>query len=345
MLYRNTAFKDRQGRVFTGDIRAEDGIITDIDIISEGGEDPVLPPFVDIHIHGGFGVDIMTASAQEICFLSKKLYEDNVGAYMPTTAASSRENILRAVRNIYKASKEKRYAEIAGIHIEGPFISQKYKGIMEEKYITPCDTGLYDDIKSICPDMPIRFTVAPECEGAEEFCRYVTANGGLVSIGHSGADRELCERLCSAGAGSYTHTFNAMSPLHHRTSSVTEAALTGREYAELICDFVHVSRGCAELLERLKGDRIILVTDAMHAMGCGKGEYIFCGKRVYCDGTSVKDTSGRLAGSVLTMKRAYENMSEISGEKNALRMASENPSALLGLERYGCIDKGKRIII
>ncbi len=345
MLYKNRAFKDRHGNVFTGDIRAEDGIITDIDIISEGGEDPLLPPFVDIHIHGGFGVDIMTASAEEICFLSKKLYYDNVGAYMPTTVASSRENILKAVQNIRRASKEKRYAEIVGIHIEGPFISQKYKGIMEEKYIIPCDIRLYEDIKSVCPDMPIRFTVAPECEGAEEFCRYVTAKGDLVSIGHSGADRELCERLCSAGAGSYTHTFNAMSPLHHRSSSVAEAALAGEEYAELICDFVHVSRGCAELLERLKGGRIILVTDAMHAMGCENGEYIFCGKRVYCDGTSVKDGTGRLAGSALTMKRAYENMSRICGDKKALKMAAENPSALLGLEKYGYIDKGKRIII
>lgn len=345
MLYRDTAFTDRQGRVLTGDIYAEDDIVTDIEIKAEGGKDPVLPPFVDIHIHGGFGIDIMKASAEEICFLSERLYNDNVGAYMPTTTADSRENILRAAENIYRASKEKRYAEIAGIHIEGPFISAKYKGIMDEKYITPCDISLYEDIKSICPDLPLRFTVAPECEGAEEFCKYIVSKGDLVSIGHSGADAELCRRLCSAGAGSYTHTFNAMSPLHHRNSSVAEAALSGDEYTELICDFVHVSRGCAEILERLKAEKIILVTDAMHAMGCGRGEYSFCGKRVYSDGISVKDSTGRLAGSVLTMKRAYRNMSIIAGEKNALGMAAENPSALLGLEKYGYIDKGKRIII
>ena len=130
MKYKDIDFLNKKYEYVKGDITLENGTVTDI-TEKDRARGGILPPFVDIHIHGGFGVDIMTASAQEICFLSKKLYEDNVGAYMPTTAASSRENILRAVRNIYKASKEKRYAEIAGIHIEGPFISQKYKGIMQ----------------------------------------------------------------------------------------------------------------------------------------------------------------------------------------------------------------------
>lgn len=345
MVYRNVTFLDRNYNTMLGDIETENGIVTSLNIKGEGRGEPVLPSFTDIHIHGGYGVDIMNAVSSEIMYLSKRLYEDNVGAYMPTTVAKSYSKILCCAKEVRAASKNRDYAEIVGIHIEGPFISHKYKGIMEDKFITSCDTKLYDDLKEIMGDLKIRFTIAPECEGAEEFCKYVTENGDYISIGHSGGTYEDCKRLTGAGASSYTHLFNAMSPLHHRETGVTGAGLLDNNFVEVICDFVHLSKPCAELITRLKKDKIILVTDAMEAMGCEKGKYVFCGKEVTVDESSVRDGSGRLAGSILTMKKAVKNMAEITGYKAAVKMAAENPAKLLGLEKYGYIDMGKRIIL
>lgn len=345
MLYRDITFIDKDYNLILGDIEIENGMVTSIIKKGEGTENAILPPFIDIHIHGGYGVDIMTGSSSEIIYLSKKLYEDNVGAYMPTTVAKSYSEILTSAKEIYFASKNKDYAEILGIHIEGPFISKKYKGIMEENYITPCNIKLYEDLKNIVGDLKIRFTVAPETEGAEEFTEYVVKNGDFVSIGHSGGTVKDCERLAARGASSYTHLFNAMSPVHHRNMGVAGAGLMDNGFVEVICDFVHLSEDCVRLITRLKEDKIILITDAMEAMGCNRGSYVFCGKNVIVDNCSVRDDTGRLAGSILTMKKAVSNMSKIVGLKSALKMAAENPSKLLNLKKYGYMDIGKRIII
>lgn len=345
MLYKDITFLDKDYNLILGDIEVENGIVTSISKKGEGDKNPILPPFIDIHIHGGYGVDIMNSSSSEITYLSKKLYEDNVGAYMPTTVANSYSKILASAKEIRFASKNNDYAEILGIHIEGPFISKEYKGIMEERFITPCDIKLYEDLKNIMGDLKIRFTVAPETEGAEEFTEYVVKKGDYVSIGHSGGTVNNCESLVSKGASSYTHLFNAMSPVHHRNMGVAGAGLMDNSFVEVICDFVHLSRDCVKLIAMLKEDKIILITDAMEAMGCEKGSYIFCGKSVNVDDFSVRDDTGRLAGSILTMKNAVSNMSKIVGLKSAVKMASENPSRLLNLKKYGYIDIGKRIII
>ncbi len=345
MIYRDITFYDRDYNLIFGDIEAENEIITEIHKKAKGTGRAILPPLIDIHIHGGYGVDIMNASSDEIEYLSKRLYEDNVGAYMPTTVAKSYDEILNCAKEVKKAAEKQDYAEIVGIHIEGPFISREYKGIMEEKYIVPCDVKLYKDLKEIMGDLKIRFTVAPECEGAEEFCKYVTENGDYISIGHSGGNGEECERLVDAGASSYTHLFNAMSPLHHRNIGVTGAGLLGKSYVEVICDFVHLSKPCVELINGIKKGKIILVTDALALMGNRSGEYIFCGKEITLSDGAARDKSGRLAGSVLTMKKAVKNMAQVAGNEAAVKMASENPSKLLGLKKYGYIDKGKRIIL
>lgn len=345
MLYRDITFMDKNYNLIYGDIEVENGIVTAITQKAEGKGNAILPPFIDIHIHGGYGVDIMNSSSSEINFLSKKLYENNVGAYMPTTVAKSYSKILASAREIKYASLNKEYAEIIGLHIEGPFISQQYKGIMEDKYIVPCDIKLYEDIKNIVGDLKIRFTIAAECDGAEEFCKYVTSKGDFVSIGHSNATYNECKSLVKLGASSYTHLFNAMSPIHHRNIGVAGSGLLDDSFVEVISDFVHLSKECISLITKVKEDKIILITDAMEAMGCGNGDYIFCGKNVVSDGVSVRDDTGRLAGSVLTMNKAVSNMAKIVGLKSAIKMAAENPAKLLKLDNYGYIDIGRRLII
>lgn len=353
MLYRDIIFLNKNYVFVKGDIKTQGDIVTEIceKEITGCFNKAVIPPFVDIHIHGGFGVDIMSVESSEIMYLSKRLYKDNVGAYLPSTVAKSYDEILKCGERVKTAALKqlengnKEYAEILGIHIEGPFISKKYKGIMEEKYITDCEFKLYEDLKEIMGDLKIRFTIAPDCKGAEEFCKYVTENGDLVSIGHSNAAYEECRSIEKAGASSYTHLFNAMSPLHHREIGTAGAGLMSEKYTELICDNVHISKPCIELTAKLRADKIILITDAMEAMGSENGSYVFCGKRVTAYNGFVKDENGTLAGSVLTMKKAVENMAEITGYEKAVKMAAENPAKLLKLKKYGYIDIGKRIII
>ncbi len=343
MKYENISFLDKNYKFVKGDIVTENGIITDIcqkDSADKGIG--ILPPFVDIHIHGGFGVDIMYAEAEEIAYLSRRLYENNVGAYMPTTVAKDYDSILKAAANVRKAAETGEGAEIAGIHIEGPFISKKYKGIMEERHIVPCDTKLFDSLREIMGELKIRFTVAPEAENAQAFCKYVTENGGFISLGHSGASADQCQGL---SAGSYTHIFNGMAGLHHRENNILVSALTDSLYTELICDFIHVSPKCAEILCRLKGDKIILITDALKAMGQGNITFEFCQKQITVGKQGARDKDGRLAGSVLTMKDGFENLLKISDIKTAVKAACENPAALLGLKEYGYIDIGKKVIL
>lgn len=345
MLYRDVNFFNKDYNLTIGDISVDNGIVTEIKEKGQGSEKAILPPFVDIHIHGGYGVDIMNSVSSEIVYLSKCLYRDNVGAYMPTTVAKSYNKILGCAKEIKAASLNREYAEIIGVHIEGPFISPQYKGIMEDKFIVPCDIKLYQNLKEIMGDLKIRFTIAPECEGAMEFAEYVVKNGDYISIGHSGGTFQQCESLVNAGAKSYTHLFNAMSGLHHREVGVVGAGLMDNSFVEVICDFVHISKEAVEIATRLKKNKIILITDAMEAMGYKNGKYEFCGKEVEVYKGAVKDGTGRLAGSVLTMKKAVENMAGIAGFDCAVKMASENPAKLLNLKKYGCIDIGKRVIL
>lgn len=345
MLYKDVTFLDKNYDIIIGDIKTECGLVSEINKKGKGSGKPVLPLFTDIHIHGGYGIDIMKADSSEIIYLSKKLYSGHIGAYMPTTVAGEYDSIIKCAKEIKRASENKSYAEIVGIHIEGSFISHSYKGIMEDKYIVPCDIKLYKDIKEIMGELKVRFTIAPECEGAEEFCKYVTKNGDYISLGHSGASFEQCRKLTESGAGSYTHLFNAMRGIHHREIGIAGAGLLDNNYVEVICDFVHISKHCAEIIARLKADKIILVTDAMEAMGCDKGKFIFCGKEVTADDCSVRDSEGRLAGSKLSMETSVNNMAEIAGLKAAVKMAAENPAKLLHLKKYGCIDIGRRVKI
>lgn len=326
-----------------GSISVEDNIITELEEYELSDKRGIIPPFTDIHIHGGYGVDVMDCDNEGIGYLSECLLKDNVGMWLPTTVAKDFDSVLNTARAVKKAGE--RHSSIAGIHIEGPFISRNYKGIMEEKYIKSCNTKLFDDLKNILGDMVIRFTIAPECEGAEDFCRYVTLNGGFVSMGHSGANKRQCESLIKKGANCYTHIFNAMSPLHHRNENILSCALSGNEYCEMIADKIHISADVLKIALNVLGNRAVLITDALRPMGMGEGSFEFCGTIITINNGRAANSEGRLAGSVLTMKDAISNVEKYVGYENALRFACENPARVIGkFEEIGSIDVGKRFI-
>lgn len=346
MKLKNIVYINKDYKWVIGDITTENNIITELVEKDWAYERGIIPPFSDIHIHGGYGVDVMDCDHKSLCYLAERLLENNVGMWMPTTVADDFDTIINCAKAVKKANENNGGAEIAGIHIEGPFISKKYKGIMEGKYISSCDTRLFDDIKNVVGDMAIRFTIAPEVDGAEEFCDYVTQNGGFVSMGHSGASALQCRRLLQKGANSYTHLFNAMSSLHHREENILVHALNGSGYCEIIADEIHILPEILCLALNVVGDRAVLVTDALKPMGMGEGNFVFCGEEITVKNKKATNSRGRLAGSVLTMKNAVCNAEKYIGYEKALKIGCENPSRVINMfDKIGSIDIGKRLYL
>ncbi|MGN1317777.1 MAG: N-acetylglucosamine-6-phosphate deacetylase [Lachnospirales bacterium] len=346
MKLENIVFLNKNYDFVLGDIIIEDNIITDIREYEKVNKKGLIPNFTDIHIHGGYGVDVMDCDYKGIMYLSEKLVEDNVGMWLPTTVAKDFDEIYKVCKAVKEASKNNKGAKIAGIHIEGPFISKEYKGIMEEKYIVPCSTELFDNIKEILGDMVIRFTIAPEVCGAEEFCSYVIKNGGFISMGHSKAKSEECKALSTLGANSFTHLFNAMSPLHHRSQNMLSYALQSNEYCEIIADEIHILPEVLSLALKILGDRAVLITDALRYMGMGEGSFEFCGDLITVKNKRAANKDGRLAGSVLKMKEAFLNAEKYVGYKNAIKIACENPARVISkFNEIGSIEVGKEMFI
>ncbi len=346
MKYEDIVFLNSNYKFVRGNITIEDNIITEVIEKEPTDEKGIIPPFTDIHIHGGYGVDVMDCDSEGLRYLSEKLLEDNVGMWLPTTVAKDFDSVINAAKAVKAAAQNNIGAEIGGIHIEGPFISKKYKGIMEEKYIVPCDIKLFDDIKNILGDMVIRFTIAPEAEGAEEFCSYVVKNGGFVSMGHSNADYNKCKVLSQLGANSFTHIFNAMPSLHHRAANILAYALNSNEYCEIVADKIHIIPEILSVAFNILADRAVLVTDALRPMGMGEGSFLFCGSEIIVHNKKAVNAKGRLAGSVLKMKEAVDNAALYTGYEKALKLACENPARVIGkFDCIGSIESGKRLII
>lgn len=285
--------------------------------------------FIDIHIHGGYGIDIMDASARDIAQLSLCLKNDGVAAWTPTLVGDSLPVLEKCVKNICDAKKINSGADILGVHIEGPFISPKKSGVLPKAAIVPCDTAFFDVLSAY--GLPLRFTIAPEAENAIDFIEYTVKKGGVVTLGHSDDDGTMTERAIKAGASGFTHLFNAMRGIYHRSGSITQTALLSGLPCEIIADTIHLSPDTVRLVNRTAGpENIVLVTDAMSAMQSQTGEYMFCGQKVIYDGSMVSTKDGVLAGSCLTMRTAAENFCKITGMppetvrkmtvKNSLRM-------------------------
>ncbi|MBQ9519466.1 MAG: hypothetical protein IJR59_06205 [Firmicutes bacterium] len=281
----------------------------------------------DMHIHGGYGIDLMTADSGDIIRLSQKLKDGNVGMWTPTLIGDTLPVLCERVKAIADAAKD--CPEIVGIHIEGPFISSKKSGVLPKENIIPCDIKYFDTLAKY--GLPLRFTVAPECPKAVDFIKYVTESGGTVTLGHSDDDGTMTRKAIAAGAAGFTHLFNAMRSIHHRNGSIAQTALLSGLPCEIIADKRHLSPDTVKMIYKTIGlENIVLVTDAMSAMQSSIGEYDFCNKKVYFDGKTVS-VGGTLAGSCLTMQKALDNFCEITGEdkKTAAEASLKNSLKLI----------------
>lgn len=309
----------------------------------------VLPGFIDEHIHGAGGSDAMDGNTKDLAIIAETVAKEGTTSFLATTMTQSKENILKAMRAVkeYREAAGEQGARIAGVHLEGPFIAAAHKGAQPLEYVAAPDAKTFDEYNAACGNAIKIITLAPETDGALDFIRHIVAQGTVVSIGHTGAKYAEVKAAMEAGATNVTHTYNAQSPLHHREIGVVGSALLLEDlYCELICDTIHVSVPAMQLLVKNKrADKLALITDAMRAKGLADGVSELGGQTVYVKGGEARLADGTLAGSVLRMNRALQNMVEKVGVPftQAVDYCTINPARTLKIENEaGSIAEGKR---
>ncbi|MGH9522191.1 MAG: N-acetylglucosamine-6-phosphate deacetylase [Terriglobales bacterium] len=316
--------------------------------------DAVLAPgFVDIHIHGGAGFDVMHASADELAELEKFLASKGVTSYFPTTVTASLdatyvslEALAAAIETAdARASRDGELrAQPLGIHLEGPFLSHAKRGVHPPELLQPPSVESFDKLWQAARGTVAVMTVAPELENAQYLIREAAQRGVCVSLGHSDATAAQALAGIAAGGRHVTHTFNAMRALDHREPGLTGVALgDDRLSAELICDGIHVAPEVVKVWYRAKGrDRAVLVTDAISATGKGDGRFRLGPFEVEVKGDRC-EYEGKLAGSVLTLDRAVRNLMEFASLDlpDSVRAATYNPARVTGVSgRKGALVEG-----
>jgi N-acetylglucosamine-6-phosphate deacetylase len=296
-----------------------------------------LPGMIDLHVHGGFGRDMMEGTPDAIRAIAQQLATRGVTAFLvtPLTAPWS------AIRQCIEAAGEVRHngsggARVLGCHMEGPFINPKRAGAQPPEHIRPpCLRELRNELGSLISELRI-VTLAPELEGAREVVEFLTQEGVIVSIGHSDATYEQTVQAIEWGARHATHTFNAMRPFQHRDPGLAGAVMLHDELtAEIIWDNVHTHAATAQLLIKAKGaSRVICVSDGATGVGMPDG-YTFelwGHQAVVRDGAARMVETGGLAGSVVAMDTCLRHCAQTLGLEVASLVCAANPARALGYE-------------
>ena len=361
----------RHADIYTPDGVVKDGTLT----VSQGkiagiypsGQAPDIPPdaevvdaaglslvpgFFDVHVHGGDGVDFTSGGEGGLEKICRYHASHGTTALLATTMTQSREQLTRAVKEAVKLiDAPVDGARVWGIHLEGPFLNPVRTGAQNPQYLRHPDL---DELRGYCELSGNRvrlITIAPEMPGAEQVIRWAAEQGITVSVGHSDATWQQMTDAISWGARHITHLFNGMRPLHHREPGVAGTALTRDELTvELICDGIHVHRELIPWVMRIKPrDKVVCITDCMHAAGMPPGDYVFGGLPVRMKDGQVRllaedGTLGSLAGSTLNMHQALLNCLEFTGLSLAelLPYFTINPAAEAGADHVkGSLEIGK----
>ena len=305
----------------------------------------VIPGLLDMHIHGYLGEDASDGSFDGIRTMAEGVAKNGVTSFLPTTMTVSYDELRAAFAQIRRSVEESakdswQGAQILGVNAEGPFINPGKKGAQAGENIRPGDAAFLQEYLDI-----IRvFTIAPEMPGNLDCIREM-AGKTLISMGHTAATYAQAEAAIDAGVGHVTHLFNAQTPLMHRDPGVVGAALTDdRVSAELIADTFHVSPHLYSLVTRMKGDKLVLITDCTRAGGLADGEYTLGGQPIFVKGIECRLADGTIAGSVLKLNNAVRNLLDYTDLPvwEAVNAASLNPARRIGVdERKGSLETGK----
>ena len=309
----------------------------------------ILPGFIDIHVHGGAGLDFMNAGQEELQSITKFHAEHGTTGMLATSVTASREELTSLLKEAADfIRKPMPFAQLLGVHLEGPFISEKWSGAQNPSFIVQPQLEWLEEWVREFPDLIKIQTLAPEIPGAYAYIERLSHYGIVPACGHTDATFEQIKQAVKAGLKHAVHTFNAMTPLHHREPGTVGAVLTDdRIVSEIIADGEHVHPDVIRLLLRSKGSHnVILVTDAVSAAGMPDGQYQLGGLPVTVMNSVARLTdTGSLAGSTLTTLKSFTYMVKEVGVsiEEASRMASLNPARQIGLgDHYGSLEMNKR---
>ncbi|PVZ87395.1 N-acetylglucosamine-6-phosphate deacetylase [Serratia sp. S1B] len=331
-------------------LRIEGGIITAIEPIpfntTQRDAELLCPAYIDIHVHGGGGLDVMDDKPGVLETLALHKAREGVGYWLPTTVTAPLaqiESVLRRIAN-YRHS-DSAGAVLLGSYLEGPYFTPHNRGAHPAELFRELDIAELDRLIDISHNTLRVVALAAEKPGALEAIKHLKNRGVRVMLGHSAATYDQTMSAFAAGADGLVHCFNGMSGLHHRDPGMVGAGLTDKHaWLELIADGHHLHPAVMDITCHCAKSRMILITDAMRAAGMPDGDYAICGYQVTMRDGVVRTASGSLAGSTLALDAAVRNLVNQVGvaAEDAIRMASLHPARLLGLDdRIGSISPGK----
>lgn len=335
-------------------ISIDAGIITAINPIPSGttqrDAELLCPAYIDTHVHGGAGVDVMDGAPDTLDKLAMHKAREGVGSWLPTTVTAPIEQIHYALERIaQRCHSGGPGAQVLGSYLEGPYFTPQNKGAHPPELFRELDIHELDKLIALSQGTLRVVALAPEKPGAIRAIQHLKRQGVRVMLGHSAATWAQTSAAFDAGADGLVHCYNGMTGLHHREPGMVGAGLTDpRAWLELIADGHHVHPAAMKLCCCCAKDRVVLITDAMQAAGMPDGPYTLCGEKVEMRGGIVRTASGGLAGSTLSVDTAVRNMVELAGisPEEAIHMASLHPARLLGVDQQlGSLQAGKRASI
>jgi len=327
------------GRILNIDRQQLTSIPDDYQIIDAQGH-ILMPGMIDVHIHGANGFDMMDGTVESILEVSKISAITGCTSFLVTSVTSTIEDLRKMIQSVKQTIGDEPGAKIQGIHLEGPYLNVKRKGMQNELYLRHPDLEEMKEILQQAGALIKMVTIAPELPGGMEMVEFLKEEGIIVSIAHSDASYEEAKMAFSKGASHVTHCFNGMRPIHHRDPGLVVAAFEESHVSvQAIVDHIHLHPAIVRLMHRIKGaEGVVLVTDALQAMYMGDGEYEFGGHQVSVHNGEARLADGTLASSTVTMIEALRKTVD-SGIPlaDAVYMASTAPANILGLQNKGRI--------
>jgi len=353
MLVKNARIVNPWGESF-GDVLIDRGKIRRVGKIhgyTEGESidlegDFLLPGFIDVHIQGAGGADILDEDEEAIRIISEACARRGVTGFLATTVYKPGLENRHLEEALKGASKGLKGARFLGFHLEGPFISRERRGMIQESSVCKPSVKVLSEIIGKCKGWLRMMTVAPELEGSDEVIRLLVENNVIVSFGHSSADYEQTLKAIRMGVKHVTHFFNTMPPIHHRAPGPVLAIFESKDVTvQIISDGVHIHPSMVRFATKVLGeDRIILITDGVRSTGLPDGKYAYNGVEFISSDGAARYLNGTLIGTSAGMNELAKRFARFTGMplSTVAKVASYNPAKLLGIEEYkGSIEEGK----
>lgn len=351
MIIKNGKVLDKSFHFVDADVVVKDGKIVKIgkactcgetEVIDAAGK-YVIPGLVDIHTHGCGGVDACNGTKETLDILSTTQGKAGITSFCPTTMTIPEDELLATMKYIgeYKKAGNPAGADVAGIYMEGPFISAKKKGAQREDCVKAPDVAFFDKMNEASGNIIKVVTVAPEAEGSMEFISAVK-DRVTISIAHTDCDYACAMDAIHAGASHITHLYNAMNGLTHRAPGVVGAAADTNVATELICDGIHINPAVIRLTFKVMEGRVNLISDSMEATGMPNGEYQLGGQKVFVKDKKATLADGTIAGSSTNLMDCMRNVVKFGIPlPEAVKAATLTPATEIGMQdKIGKIDIG-----